>query len=325
MIQQLILIAALVAPIPPGAAPGMPDLSPGALRLVRDLKANLLSVDRGGNLWAWESGSGRVALYGPTGIALSSVGVGSSAAVAADREWGVAALSPNGRELRLVPWAGTPSSISMDNDVRSVAWIDQNTIAVAPALAARRVEIWDLRAKKRIREIGAELPLVPGEGVTRLRTIALHYAPERDLLYTLDSYTGDLQVYGMDGRLVRREAVPIHDRTDLDDWLAGWDRDDRAKHQTDTPTIWRLLLAFDSSANLWVVAACEKGKALLFRMPPAGKAETATVDVDPACCSVGATIWQDSLILYHQPERPLCNVVRRITVHLQLDRLLPQL
>jgi hypothetical protein len=290
-------------------------LSDKALALARTLEARRMGIDREGNLWTWEGRSGRVLVYSPAGAEILSTFAREAIDVDVDRQWGVAGIFSQGFELRLAPFAGDADvSLRLKDRVQGVAWIGPHSVAVSPALAAHRVEIWDTRQRTILRKLGAEEVLVPKPGVTIMRTVLLHYDPKRDLLYTLDSFRGDLQVFALDGRLVRKEQVPKADRKELEDSIAKADRQMRAHNEAFTPAFWWFRQAVDEEGTVWSVQECDKenGKAVFFKVPLEGQAQSITV-AEP-CCSRSLVIWTGWLIFYSDTAMPrsTCDTVRRL-------------
>jgi hypothetical protein len=288
--------------------------APAGLELARGLDSTEIGVDREGNLWTWDAHGQRVGLYSPQGERLCSVPIEFSNAVDADRTWGIAGIFGFGKELRLLSWEGkAAATIPLADEARAVAWIGPDTVAVAPALAAHRVEIWNVRDRTLTRKIGSEQPLTPRPGATRLRTVALHYQPERGLLYTLESFTGDLEVYALDGRLVREAKVPPVKRS-IDESLAEMDRKARARNDVQTPAFWWYRLAVDGAGTVWTVQSCdaERLDTTLFKVPLEGEARTLVLT--NFCCALKLAVWGGWAISYPDPglTKPTCDKVRRL-------------
>ncbi|HEX4964984.1 MAG TPA: hypothetical protein VF173_29520 [Thermoanaerobaculia bacterium] len=285
------------------------------MSLVRDLHATGMGVDQEGNLWAWQSGAGRIDLYSPDGEVIAKASLRDAVSVAVDRHWGVAGIVGQGKELRLVPFGGgSPLLIPLPDEARGVAWVDAETVAVAPALANHRAQLWQIREKTLIKKLGVEEVIEPKIGTTVLRSIAMQYDPGRKLLYTLDSFKGDLQVFALDGRLVRHETFPQVERRELEAWLAQTDREMRERHETFAPGIRWFSLAVDAAGAAWSVQACDRAqaRATLLQIPLLGKRQSTTLEA--ACCALPLVIWKGWLILYTDPAAPreICNLIRRI-------------
>ncbi len=308
----LFFVLALCSPL---GAVAEPALSDRALSLVRDLRASGMGVDQAGNLWTWQNRSGRIDLYSPEGEVIATASLKEALSVAVDRRWGVAGIVGQGRELRLVPFGpGPPTSIPLADEARGVAWIDAETVAVAPTLANHRVQIWQVREKTLLKKLGTEEVIEPKVGVTVLRTVVIQYDPGRRLLYTLDSFRGDLQVFALDGRLVRHETFPKAERRELEDRLAQTDREMRERHEVFTPGFWWFDLAVDTAGSTWSVQACDHSRthATLLQIPLLGKSQSTTFEA--TCCALSLVIWKGWLISYSDPAAPreVCNLVRRV-------------
>jgi hypothetical protein len=300
--------ASLVRAVPP--AP-----SERALSLVGGLRATSMGVDHDGDLWTWDRGMGKVVLYSPVGAALSSLPMESVLEVDADRTAGIAAIADSGFELSVRPWSGGEgTTIHLPERASAVAWIDSETVALGMAAAGHRVEIWNVREKRLVKTLGSEAPVERKPGLSRLRTYQILYAPAQDLLFTLESFSGDLQVFSLDGRLVRREQVPrSDDRASIESWLADLDAKGRAAGEVKDPLITWYRLALDVAGNAWVVRTCEpKGRAMLWRVPASGPAKD--VSLEEPCCARAFVIWGEHAIFYRDPSDPRlsCTGERRL-------------
>ena len=287
----------------PASAPAAP-LPAKAQTLVDGLRAFRAGVDREGNLWAWNWSSGRVDLYSPAGDRLATANVGPALDVDADVSFGVAAIFGNGREVHLVPWHGQTTSFPLENSAHRITWVARGAVAVAPETTAYRAELWNTRARALVKTFGTERALTPKIGATRLRAVVLDYADRQNLLYSLESFTGELQVFAMDGRLVRRETISRVGGAYLDDAIVRMDQEAREKHEVQTPSLWWFSLAIDAKGDVWVIQSCDKthGKTSTLRIPLAGS--TGSVDFTGACCSRSSTVWNGWLVSYAEPGDP---------------------
>jgi hypothetical protein len=288
--------------------------SPAALALAANLRASAMGVDHDGNLWTWDGRAGKVVLYSPAGVALFSLTAGGAVAVDADRAAGVAAISDSGFRLSVLPWNGAGTDIPLPERASAVAWVRPDTVALGMAGGWHRVEIWNLRDRRLVKAFGAELPVTRKPGLARLRTYQMRYDTRRDLLFTLESFSGDLEVFSLDGRLVRREQVPpSDDRASIESWLADLDAKGRAAGEVEDPLITWYRLALDEAGNAWVVRTCEpKGRATLWQVPASGPAKDLTLD-EP-CCARAFVVWGEHAIFYRYPSDPplSCNGERRL-------------
>ena len=302
---------ALAAPLAADVTPP----SPAALALATNLRASCMGVDRDGDLWTWNGGAGKVVLYSPAGAVLSSLPMESALAIDADRTAGIAAIADSGFELSVRPWiGGDGTTIHLPERASAVAWIDSETVALGMAAAGHRIEIWKVREKRLVKTLGSEAPVERKLGLSRLRTYQILYAPAKDLLFTLESFTGDLEVFSLDGRLVRREQVPrSEDRASIETWLADLDTKGRAAGEVKDPLITWYRLALDDAGNAWVVRTCEpKGRATLWQVPARGP--TKDVSFDEPCCARAFVVWGGHAIFYRDPQDPRlsCNRERRL-------------
>src|SRR5258708_6534448 len=79
--------------------------------------------------------------------------------------------------------------------------------ALSPQRAAHRVELWSLGKRKLVKSLGSEPEIKLVSGATRVRQVLLRYDAARRLLFTLESFTGDLQVLSLDGKVVWRAKL----------------------------------------------------------------------------------------------------------------------
>lgn len=290
--------------------------SPAALALVANLRATGMGVDHDGDLWTWDRGMGKVVLYSPAGAVLSSLPMESVLAIDADRTAGIAAIADSGFELSVRPWTrgAEGTTIHLPERASAVAWIDSETVALGMAAAGHRVELWKVREKRLAKTLGSEARVESKPGLSRLRTYEILYAPAKDLLFTLESFSGDLEVFSLDGRLVRHEQVPrSDDRASIETWLADLDTKGRAAGEVKDPLITWYRLALDEAGNAWVVRTCEpKGRATLWQVPASGP--TKDVSLDEPCCTRAFVVWGGHVIFYRNPSDPRlsCNGERRL-------------
>jgi hypothetical protein len=305
-----IFLVALPLPWPPANAA---ELSERALSLVGEVRATRLGVDQEDNLWTWDHATGRIDLYAPSGELVTTTRLANADELVVDRRWGIAGIVAQGWELRLVPFGEAPAiSIPLPDRVGGVAWVDAETVAVAPSFADHRAQLWKVQEKRLLRKLGTEAVIEPKIGTTVLRDVDLQFDPRRNLLYTLETFFGDLKVFALDGRQVLHEAFPLVERAEMDEWLAETDRDMKEKHEVFTPGIRWFSLAVDSAGAAWSVLTCDakKSKASLLQVPLEGKSRS--VALDNACCSLPLVIWKDWLVTYSDPTKPRCNLVRRL-------------
>jgi hypothetical protein len=123
-----------------------------------------------------------------------------------------------------------------------------------------------------------------------------------------------LQVFALDGRLVRHDTLPPVERHEMEAWLAKSDQEMKERHEVFTPGIWWFSLAVDSSGAAWSVLSCDRAQsqATLLQVPLLGKSHTLTFH--SACCALPLAIWHEWLIQFSDPVAPreVCNSIRRI-------------
>lgn len=288
-----------------------------ALETAGKLRATRMGVTRQGELWAWDQRTGAVQIVSPAGKLRTGPTVPAADAVDVDSEWGVVALVDHGAAVQAFPVDGPHmNAIRLENPGQGVAWMGPGTVAVSPSLSAGRVEVWDLTARTRAAVWGEEKPVPNGPGVARLRIVDLYYDHAAHLLYSLDTFTGDLQVFGPDGQAVRRAGVTHPRQAEMEAWFRQRDAaartsgaSERAGHRQ-----WDgFAVAPDGTA--WMVEYCKNGeKRVTMRRFPEREPPSTTFLDNVDCCSYRFTLWAGALVMYRDPYAPIltCNsVVRR--------------
>lgn len=302
----------LVASAPAVAGPRV-EPSAEALEVVRNLRARSMGVDGAGNLWAWKSGPGVVDVIAPSGDVVTRYSVPQASAVDVSAEQGLVGLFVEGLILRWFSRDGAPAGEArLDGQAMDVRWLGPDRVALTPQTAPHRIEIWDLKSKKRLETWGREVALKPGIGATRMRGVFLAWDPERKLLYSLESYTGDLQVWSSDGKLAWSGQIENPTRRKSDEWLARIDQEARKDRDIQTPLIKSFKMAVGPGGDLWVGfdSSRERREAVLVKMGPQGN-ETKVIREEP-CPSLDFTFWGGWLIFYRSPIHPeVCVGTRR--------------
>lgn len=319
----VVMLGCLAAGCPEGRGDAQPrSTAPArvdehALKIVEGLRATRMGVNRQGQLWAWDQPVGSIELVSPSGERRQTPAPDNARDVDVDEEWGVVALTGDGLALHMLRPGGAVASESLplSGMSESVAWISATAVAVAPSFAAHRVEIWDISEKARIAAWGEEKPIQRGVGATLRRNVALKFDHGAGLLYTLDTFSGDLQVFGQDGTIVRRAGTTHPRQAEMEEWLRKQDRDAKAQNRSDTPSL-RQWDGFGLTADrsVWMVQQCRDGQkqATLTRFSEREPPVTLALD-NVACCSYRLTIWGDNLVMHRDPQMPrvICNHVQR--------------
>lgn len=280
------------------------ELSDVALTAITTLKASKMGVDRAGNLWAWNAANGDLKLLAPNGEVAGRSKVSDALSVDADREWGVVGLV---EVQRTIVWLreGLPDArIVLSGPAADICWVGPSTVAVSPQLAAHRIELWDLSQRKLVATLGSEVPLNPGVGATRLRTVLLRYDFERELLYSLESFTGALQVFRRSGELAWQAEAENPDRESWTSWLQDLDQRAKAERDSQTPTIFSLRLALTEDGAAWVAQKRLVGDepVTLVKLSPTGKRSH---ELKAASCkSRDFVVWRDRVVLFRDPRAP---------------------
>ena len=283
-------------------SPGAEGLSRGLLDRVSD--RDLLSVDRQGHLWAWSRSSSRVEIFTKDDEPLAVIRVPQARSLDVDAEWGIAALVGEGTELRGLALDGRPLFVlPLEKPMGDVVWIDVRTVAVSPTLAGHRVEIWDVEVGALARAVGQEAPIQSSPGAQFSRSVDLAYDSNRRHLFTVESRTGDLRVFNLQGELLGRTQLENPRLEEFDRWLGDIDRDMRKRGKSHLQGLWYFRLSLDRTGQAWVVQRCgEQGQTVLVRVSPS--AAKTTKKTEAACCSTRSLISESRLILHRPPDLP---------------------
>jgi hypothetical protein len=295
--------------------------SKDALALAELVRGRWLGVDHAGNLWAWEAVEGSVRFFSPTAARLGTVLVPlDTTAVDGDAQWGAAALTGEGAKLTWVrpgeaaATGGERPEIQLPSVAGAVCWIDADTVALSPQRATHRIEVWNLRQRKMVKSFGEESAIALPSGATRVREVQLRYDHARRQLFTLETYSGDLEVFSLDGRLAWRAKIENAYRKVEESTMA--DLDSRAKSR-DMPlgrALTDMWLASAADGSAWVSQKLDvlKQSVIMVRATAAG---TAVKEVTKLRCpSLDFTIWGGQLLFFRDISTPreVCNSVAQL-------------
>ncbi len=289
-----------------------------ALEVVRRLPATRMGVDHLGNLWAWRHSTGRVTMIAPDGRQKTAQ-AGAAAAVQADWEWGIVALSPDGAELRVLTWEGKGKThVPLVERAFDACWIDAETVATSPKTAEHRVELWHLPTAARIAVMGREPRITPRPGALRPRSAFLRFESVAGRLFSLEAYDGELVVFDREGQAVQRAGRLHPEKAAMDAHFARLDERLRRAGRTEFVSflLWNgFALARD---HVWVLESCDLTSKVAKVAPLGGASppEVVAIPLEQPCCSGDRlVVWGDWLVLYHEelPQRADCgNVIRRL-------------
>lgn len=268
-----------------------------------------MGTDRFGNLWWWNQSSRTLRVLSADGEWILTKQIeGRLPTVATfDAEWGGAALDM-GRDLLLVPPSGTaPVRITRDSKATNLAWVRRGRLAVAPSRADHRVEIWDVKKRRIVDRWGQEEPIPDGPGFHRLRAVSLAWDDERERLWSLETFTGELVVFSGEGHEVMRQTLshPRLEKTRA--WVEKTEGQAARKTSEKEDTylnLWTsLTLAPDGSAL--VLEACDKSRGILkvLRIATDGRVEKQQQNLGD-CCPSGFRFWGSEIIPFHDPRLP---------------------
>jgi hypothetical protein len=283
----------------------MTEPSPAVLARIEKLRVREMGVDRAGNLWAWGSGLGMVTLISTAGIDLGLIKASGAQAVDVDSEWGVIGLFREGYELQWLKDDGEPRvTIRLDGPAADVCWLGPDLVAVTPQTAGHRIETWDLKKKALVKTLGEETPLHPVPGATRMRAVLLRYDFAHHLLYSLESFTGDLQVFDEEGRLAWRAGVENPRKPDFEKWLQGVDATAKAQRDVQTPVIFSLRLALSQQGDLWVLQKRGEDRHTETFLKIGPKGTSPHTLPEGTCPSYNFLIWQSQFVTFREPSSP---------------------
>ena len=290
-----------------------PPAPEAALRASDALQASIARTDLLGNLWTWSRLSGKVRLFGKDGTEAASAFLSGAINLDVHKEWGIAGLVNDGDEIRLVRFSEpAPRSVPLSTKARGIVWLSPDTVAISPALSAHRVEIWNIRDRTMRKSFGDEKVIQPGSGLTRLRVVTLRYSPSRDLLYTLDTFTGDLQVFKLSGDLVKTFNLPNPRKAADEAWLAAQAAQPRPGVRLFSLS--RLDFTLDEQGNIWSIVRTSSSGETCQILKLALDGSSRAIPLDSSCCASGLVEWGEYLVFTSDPELPgACAEVRRVS------------
>lgn len=280
-----------------------------ALQAAAHLQATHVGTDRFGNLWWWSRNSRSIRALSPQGQRLPTAQIDGRYPTAAtfDAEWGVAALDMD-RDLLLLPSLTDPLlRVPRDGKATHLAWIGRGRLAVAPSRASHRVEIWDVDKRRIVERWGQEEPIPDGPGFHRLRAVLLAWDWEREVLWTLETFSGDLVVYSADGHeiLHRTLAHPKFPRTQA--WVDEMEATGASGSQEQEDSYLNLWssLTLHPGGSAWVVEGCDSSRAKLdvMHIGADGQVKRLTEDL-LACCPSGFSFWGPEMVPFRDPRQP---------------------
>ena len=297
-------------PAPASQATEVSSPTPAALQAYRTLAGSRMGVDRAGHLWAWNRRSGRVAVLDPTGEHAEGWSAGDAQAVDVDSAWGLVGLFHGGRELRWLRRGDPDVAIPLDGTAADVTWIGPATVAVSPQENEHRVEIWDLKERSLLASFGTEQAASIGPGAPRLRAVLLRF--DGETLYTLESFTGDLQVFSRDGQLKWRARHDDPSRAATEREIEETDRKAKVDGERMPLTFFDFIPQVDARGAVWLVDRVDAPahSATMVKITPAGE-ERKTLSDEP-CPSRSFVFWGDRILFYRDPAvgLGLCNSMR---------------
>ena len=288
----------------PGATSAGGQLPQAALATVTKLTASKMGVDREGNLWAWNAANGDLKVISPQGEEVGRYRLPGAFSVDADREWGAVALVDVQRTIAWLRQGVAEVRLPLSGPAADICWLGPSTVAVTPQLAAQRIELWDLTKGEVIGTVGSGTPLEPAIGATRLPSVLLRYDFEREILYSLESFTGDLRAFRRNGEVAWRAEAENPDRETWETWLRDLDQRAKAERDRQTPTIFSLRLALGPGGEVWTAQKRLLGDEPVTMVKLDAKGNQSMVLKDASCRSRDFVIWRDQIIFFRDPRAP---------------------
>lgn len=303
------LLGLIAASTAPWALSAPPTPTAGALERASNIQATHLGTDRFGNLWWWNRNSRTLRVLSAEGEwILTRQLEGRLPTVATfDAEWGGAALDMD-RDLLLLPRSGAPPvRVARDSKATSLTWLGSGRLAVGPSRAAHRVEIWDVEKRRIVERWGQEEPISDGPGFHRLRAVLLAWDDDRERLWTLETFTGDLIVLSSEGQEVMRRTLRHPRLEEMRAWvekMEGKEARETSEKEDTYLNLWTsLTLAPDGAA--WVLEPCDKFRGLIkaLRISSDGRVERRELDLG-GCCPSGFRFWGSEIVPFQDPRIP---------------------
>jgi hypothetical protein len=267
-----------------------------------------MGVDHSGNLWGWNPQDGAIVLATAKGIQRSELPPKTSAADA-HAKWGIVSIGSDGQSISIARWDGSKVfQAALPVAASSVAWIDENRVAVAPQYGTGHVQVWDIAAKKIALDIGGRPPIdehTPGAQYGR--ATILRYDPKHRELLALDAYSGELTAYSDSGKVLRRTTVRHPKQASTDEWLQNMDKDYKAQKQPFRPLVFSYpTLALASDGTVWLGEESTSTGVTLAGIRRDGRIVRRSVA--SSCANVRVVSWNSEFIFFGDPlsPRPYC-------------------
>jgi hypothetical protein len=322
------------------AGPQLARPSKDALSLAELVRARGMGIDHLGNLWGWNGVEGSMRFFSPTAARLGTLLISKSAMAAdGDLEWGVVALDGDGARLIWVrpgetaeaeaaaatPPAAAPAPAGTDTTAAAagshtidlpeiaawVCWVDADVVAISPQRADHRVELWNLRDRKMVKSFGKEQKIVLKSGANRVREVQLHYDAARRLLYTLETFSGDLAVFRIDGTPVWHAVFENPWRQVEEAKLAILDAKAKVNDSAYPQMFSDLWLGEGPDGSAWVRQGVEPDKQIVHLAKATASGSSQKTVEKLRCPAKSFTIWGDDLIFFRDVASPraVCNSV----------------
>ena len=290
------------------ALPGISQLAaddlPQGIRDAGRRRASQKGVDRHNNLWSLNDRSGSFSVVSPSGELIHQQRFDPYTQVDYDAQWGTLILAPMGNSVEFRPVGGEAGkTIVLPDSGFEVCWLDARRFAVAPKYNGYRFEIWDLERGERLAGYGSEEKPRDGPGFIRIRRVLLRFDPERQRLWSLETYTGSVEVWTLAGEKLNSWVLASAKRDSMDLRFIENDRKMKAKDEREETTfdLWSSL-ELRSEGSALLLNFCEESSATFRKFHSDGAEEIFQIDVD--ACSKQFTLWKDWVLFYSHPNFP---------------------
>lgn len=283
--------------------------------LLKHLRPDLVGTDREGYLWVYDRREDLVEVLTLRGKKRTEVEAGHPRHLDVHHRWGLVGIYDFGSTLRVIPLDGRErTAINLADEAARVAWVDSDTVAVAPERAGHRVALWDVEEQSLVRTLGDEPPISKGPGAVFAHSFDIEVDPLNGTIWTLDSLSGEVIVFRRNGTVLRSLTIHNPQLAELESWRREVDRSARQEGEGQRPTIWSLRLEVDSEGRGWIVRECtEDGAAVVVEILDEGEPVTREITTD--CCSKSFALHEQHIIFARSRRAPGggCFDVRRLT------------
>lgn len=314
MLPRLFCLFCLLVPCSLDAASADPASElPQGLRDAARRSASQKGVDRQDNLWSFNDRSGSLTVVSPSGEILHQARHDAHSTVDFDAERGTLVLDRLGSTLSWLPPGQHEARkiLELPHRAMEVCWLSADRFAIAPTHTAHQIEIWDLGTGRQVLRFGAGTEPRSGPGHIRLRHLLLRFDTANQLLWTLETFEGQVGAWTLDGERIFSWQTRHPELDSMETWIQSTDTEHRERGERVEATydVWPAL-AVDEGGGAWVQQGCEGESVRWIYLSPEG----ARPRLEPgSCCGRQFTRWRDWMIVYpHPASTRACRDLRRL-------------